>query len=65
MKNTLVTPSVQYESMEAALMYLEFLSPPNNPFFFVFPDHYVVSLSMVQHIIRTAHHTKSYDYVDN
>lgn len=64
MKNTSITPSVQYDSIAAALMYQEFRSIPGNPFSFSLPENCIVSAEMMRTMLQTAYRVKGWDYVE-
>lgn len=64
MKNTSKTPTIQFESTEAASMYEEFLAIPDNPFSFSLPENCIVSAEMMRTMLQTAYMVKGWEYIE-
>ncbi|POP32266.1 hypothetical protein C3B58_12750 [Lactonifactor longoviformis] len=65
MKKISKTPTIFFDSFEAALLYEEFLQIPNNPFGFSIPPDFIVSSHFMITMIKTAYAVKGWDYIDD
>lgn len=64
MKNTHKTPTIIYESIEAAILYHEFTMIPDNPFNFDSPENFIITVDFMIVMLKTSYYLKGWDYID-